>query len=56
MDALVELKIITESNAFKALKSIIEAGSWLPKKECEERLTKWAKINCISLLIGRNKK
>ena len=41
MDALVELKIITESNAFKALKSIIEAGSWLPKKECEERLTKW---------------
>lgn len=41
MDVLVELKIITKSNAFKALKSIIEAGSWLPKRECEERFKKW---------------
>jgi predicted nucleic acid-binding protein len=41
MDALVELKIITKSNAFEALKSIIEAGSWLPKRECEERFKKW---------------
>ncbi len=41
MDALVELKIITKSNAFEALKSIIEAGSWLPKRECEEHFKKW---------------
>jgi predicted nucleic acid-binding protein len=41
MDALVEFDIITKSNAFEALKNIIEAGSWLPKRECEERLKKW---------------
>jgi predicted nucleic acid-binding protein len=43
MDALVELEIITKSKASKALNSIIAAGSWLPKRECEERFKKWRK-------------
>ena len=43
MDALVKLEIINKSKASEALKSIIEAGSWLPKRECEERFKKWHK-------------
>jgi predicted nucleic acid-binding protein len=43
MDALVEFKIITKANASEALKNIIEAGSWLPNRECEERFKKWRK-------------
>jgi predicted nucleic acid-binding protein len=43
MDALVELEIINKSKASEALNSIIEAGSWLPKRECEERFKKWHK-------------
>jgi len=43
MDALVEFNIITKSNAFEALKSIIKAGSWLPKRECEEHFRKWGR-------------
>jgi hypothetical protein len=41
MDILIEKKIITKSQAFEALETMIKAGSWLPKKECEERLKKW---------------
>jgi hypothetical protein len=40
IDAMVNSKIITGIQA-DALKSTIAAGSWLPKKECEERLKKW---------------
>jgi predicted nucleic acid-binding protein len=43
MDALVEFEMITKSKAYEALKSIIEAGSWLPQRECEERFKKWHK-------------
>jgi predicted nucleic acid-binding protein len=41
MDSLVEFKIISKSDATDTLESIIDAGSWLPKKECEERFKKW---------------
>ena len=43
MDILIEKKMITKSQAFEALKTMIKAGSWLPKKECEERFKKWRK-------------
>ena len=41
LDAIVEAKILTGVQAAEALESIIAAGSWLPKKECEERIKKW---------------
>ncbi len=43
MDNLVERKIITKHNAIVALENILEAGSWLPQRECEERFKKWRK-------------
>lgn len=43
MDILIEKKIITKSEAFEALETMIKAGSWLPQKECEERFKKWRK-------------
>ncbi|HOX15220.1 MAG TPA: hypothetical protein PLP18_03740 [Smithellaceae bacterium] len=41
MDALIGKKIITKSTAVEALESILDKGSWLPHKECEERFKKW---------------
>ena len=41
LDTLIEKKIITKSKAFEALESILDAGSWLPKRVCEERFKKW---------------
>ncbi|MEN6621994.1 MAG: DUF3368 domain-containing protein [Smithella sp.] len=41
IDALVDSKIVTGTQAAEALESIIAAGSWLPKRECEERFKKW---------------
>ncbi len=41
MDTLIENKVISKSEAFEALERIIKAGSWLPKKEYEERFKKW---------------
>lgn len=43
MDTLIEKENITKSKALEALENIIDAGSWLPKRECEERFKKWRK-------------
>lgn len=45
IDAIVDSKIVTGNQAADALESIIAAGSWLPKKECGERIKKWRKYN-----------
>lgn len=45
IDAMVNSKILPGTKAADALKNIIAAGSWLPKKECEERLKRWGKAN-----------
>ena len=41
LDSLVKNEILTKANAANALERIIAEGSWLPKKECEERFKKW---------------
>jgi predicted nucleic acid-binding protein len=41
IDEMVKRDILTGTQATDALKRIIAAGSWLPKKECEDRIKKW---------------
>jgi predicted nucleic acid-binding protein len=43
MDEMVKCDVLTGAQAADALDRIIAEGSWLPKKECEERLKKWRK-------------
>lgn len=41
IDEMVKFNILTGNQAAKALEKIIDEGSWLPKRECEERFKKW---------------
>lgn len=41
MDEMFEYRLLTGMAAVNALENIIRAGSWLPKKDCEERFKKW---------------
>lgn len=41
IDEMVKCGILTGNQAADALERIIDEGSWLPKKECEERFKKW---------------
>ena len=41
LDEMVKCNILRERQAADALEEIIAEGSWLPKKECEERFKKW---------------
>jgi hypothetical protein len=41
MDEMVNHNILTGVQAATALEKIIAEGSWLPMKECEERIKKW---------------
>lgn len=41
LDEMVKCYILRERQAADALEEIIAEGSWLPKKECEERFKKW---------------
>lgn len=43
MDEMVKCNVLTGAQAADALENIIAEGSWLPKKECEERFKKWRK-------------
>lgn len=43
LDELCKNAILTGPQAANALEKIIAEGSWLPKKECEERLKRWRK-------------
>jgi len=41
MDRLVEYQTLTTAEAANSLESILAAGSWLPKRECDIRLKRW---------------
>lgn len=41
IDEMVKRNILTGAQAADALERIIAEGSWLPKRECKERLIKW---------------
>ncbi|MFZ2399604.1 MAG: hypothetical protein WAW31_13185 [Smithella sp.] len=41
IDEMVKCDILTGNQAADALERIIDEGSWLPKKECEDRFKKW---------------
>lgn len=41
IDEMVRYDILTGNQAAEALGKVIDTGSWLPKKECEERFKKW---------------
>jgi hypothetical protein len=41
MDAMINYRLLTGKAAVTALENIIREGSWLPKKDCDERLKKW---------------
>jgi hypothetical protein len=41
MDRMVESRLLNGEAAVNALENIIREGSWLPKKDCEERFKKW---------------
>ena len=43
MDEMVKCDILTGNQAAEALERIIDEGSWLPKRECEERFKKWCR-------------
>jgi predicted nucleic acid-binding protein len=43
LDEMVKNSIIKKAQAVIALEKIIAWGSWLPKKECEERFKRWSK-------------
>jgi predicted nucleic acid-binding protein len=43
LDAIIDADILKGTKAADALKRIIAEGSWLPRKECEDRLKKWCK-------------
>lgn len=43
LDELLTHGILSPHQAANALEKIIAEGSWLPKKECEERIRKWRK-------------
>lgn len=43
MDEMVARNILQGAQAADALERIITEGSWLPKKECDERFKKWRK-------------
>jgi len=43
LDQLIKHKIITKADAIQALRQIIGHNSYLPKKECENRITLWSK-------------
>jgi predicted nucleic acid-binding protein len=41
IDEMVKCDILTGNQAAESLERIIDEGSWLPKKECEDRFKKW---------------
>jgi predicted nucleic acid-binding protein len=43
IDRLVETGLLEQTEASAALEKILNAGSWLPKDECEKRFRKWGK-------------
>lgn len=43
LDEMVLSGSLSEPQASSALKMIVAKGSWLPKKECDDRFKKWCK-------------
>lgn len=41
LDEFVHYKILGQSEAAEAMERMIEAGAWLPRRECQLRLKKW---------------
>lgn len=44
LDQLIKRKLIPPSEAFNALRRMIQSGSRLPKPECERRIHKWSQL------------
>ena len=41
VDAMVQQNILSPADAATALERMIEAGSWLPRDECQDRIRRW---------------
>lgn len=44
LDQMVADTVLPSVQAADALEKIVTEGSWLPKKECDERLKKWRRL------------